>query len=101
MSMECCASRATWRSTTPPAPPSSPGLTNVCSPAHQLTATYENLSATIAETISLSIRSALPHCSLIPTRLLPVVAAHIERVVDGDGPDPGRRAVGQPILAEW
>src|SRR6266851_7774546 len=35
----------------------------------------------------------LSHGGLIPTRALPVVAAHVEGVVDSDGPDPRRRAV--------
>src|SRR5881409_3726463 len=35
----------------------------------------------------------LPHGGLIPTRLLPVVAAHVEAIVDSDGPNPCRRAV--------
>ena len=42
----------------------------------------------------------LPHCGLVPARALPVVAAHIEGVVDGDGPDPGRSAVGHTVFAE-
>src|SRR5208283_1270244 len=28
----------------------------------------------------------LPHRSMVPTRVLPVVAAHVERVIDHDGP---------------
>src|SRR6266851_7623868 len=30
----------------------------------------------------------LPHCSLVPARLLPVVAAYVEGVADCDGPNP-------------
>jgi hypothetical protein len=35
---------------------------------------------------------------LIPARLLPVVAADVEPVVDHDGPDPGRGAVRDAVF---
>ncbi len=42
----------------------------------------------------------LPHRGLIPARALPVVAAHVEGVIDRDGPDPRRGAVRHSVLAE-
>src|SRR5882762_6663536 len=36
----------------------------------------------------------------VPPGVLPVVRTHVECTVDHDGPDPGRGAVGNPILAE-
>src|SRR5271168_553171 len=42
----------------------------------------------------------LPPRGLIPARLLPVIAAHVEGVVDRDGPDPCRSAVCHLVLAE-
>src|SRR5260221_313384 len=42
----------------------------------------------------------LPRCGLVPTRVLPVVAAHVEGVVDRDRPYPRRGAVRHPILTE-
>ena len=42
----------------------------------------------------------LPHRGLVPTRILPVVAAHVEGVIDRDGPNPRRGAVRHPVLTE-
>src|SRR5260221_14107800 len=42
----------------------------------------------------------LPRCGLVPTRVLPVVAAHVEGVVDRDGPNPRRGAVRPPVRTE-
>src|SRR4051794_18281440 len=42
----------------------------------------------------------LPHRGLVPARVRPVVGAHVEGVVDHHGPDPRRRAVRNPVLAE-
>jgi hypothetical protein len=42
----------------------------------------------------------LPHRGLIPTRILPVLAAHVEGVVDRDGPNPRRGAIRNPIFTE-
>ena len=42
----------------------------------------------------------LLYCGLVPTRLLSVVSAHVEGVVDRDGPDPRRGAVRYPVLTE-
>jgi hypothetical protein len=41
----------------------------------------------------------LPHRSLLPTRVLPLVGAHVESVVDRDGPNPRGGAVRHPVLA--
>src|SRR5882757_3441396 len=43
----------------------------------------------------------LPHCSLVPARLLPVVTAYVKGIIDRDGPNPGWGTVGLPVLAEW
>src|SRR5271165_2299452 len=41
----------------------------------------------------------LPHRGLVPTRILPVVAAHVEGVIDRDGPNPRRGAVTPVVSA--
>src|SRR5439155_25995666 len=42
----------------------------------------------------------LPYGGLIPTRLLSVIAADVEDVIDRDGPNPRRTAVRYPVLTE-
>ena len=42
----------------------------------------------------------LPHRGRIPTRILPIVAAHVEDVIDRNAPDPSWSAVRQPSLTE-
>src|SRR5262249_5962528 len=42
----------------------------------------------------------LPYRSFIPTRVLPVVSAHVECIIDRDGPNPGRRPVRHAVFAE-
>src|SRR5258708_13720076 len=40
--------------------------------------------------------SLLPHRGLIPARILPIVAAHVEGVIDRNGPNPSGGAVRHP-----
>src|SRR2546427_11117463 len=42
----------------------------------------------------------LPRRGLVPTRVPPVVAAHVEGTVDRDRPDPRWSAVRRPVLTE-
>ena len=42
----------------------------------------------------------LPHRGLVPSRVLPVIGAHVEGVADRNGPNPRRGAVRHPVLTE-
>jgi hypothetical protein len=42
----------------------------------------------------------LPHRGLVPTVILPVVAAHVEGAIDRDGPNPRRGAVRLSVLTD-
>jgi hypothetical protein len=42
----------------------------------------------------------LPHRRLVPTRVLAVVSANMETILDQHGPDPCPRAVCHPVLSE-
>src|SRR5437667_4503029 len=44
--------------------------------------------------------SLFPYCRLVPTRLLPVVTAHVEFIINDDRPNPCRRAVRLPVLSK-